>query len=61
MDINLVNYMQNQLANTPTDFKRYMFENIDWESRMFGLVGPRGVGKTVLFLQYIKENWKTQG
>lgn len=57
MDINLVNYMQNQLANTPTDFKRYMFENIDWESRMFGLVGPRGVGKTVLFLQYIKENW----
>ena len=57
MDINLVNYMQNQLANTPTDFKRYMFENIDWESRMFGLIGPRGVGKTVLFLQYIKENW----
>ena len=57
MDINLVNYMQNQLANTPVNFKRYMFENIDWESRMFGLVGPRGVGKTVLFLQYIKENW----
>lgn len=57
MDINLVNYMQNQLANTPTDFKRYMFETIDWESRMFGLIGPRGVGKTVLFLQYIKENW----
>lgn len=57
MDINLVNYMQNQLASTPVNFKRYMFENIDWESRMFGLVGPRGVGKTVLFLQYIKENW----
>lgn len=57
MDINLVNYMQNQLANTPTKFKRYMFDNIDWDGRMFGLVGPRGVGKTVLFLQYIKENW----
>ena len=57
MDINLMNYMQNQLASTPVDFKRYMFANIDWESRMFGLVGPRGVGKTVLFLQYIKENW----
>lgn len=58
MDINLMNYMQNQLASTPVDFKRYMFANIDWESRMFGLVGPRGVGKTVLFLQYIKENWR---
>lgn len=57
MDINLVNYMQNQLASTPTKFKRYMFDNIDWDGRMFGLVGPRGVGKTVLFLQYIKENW----
>lgn len=55
MDINLVNYMQNQLQNTPTDFYRYMFDKIDWQQRMFGLVGPRGVGKTVLFLQYIKQ------
>ena len=30
MDINLVNYMQNQLASTPTKFKRYMFDNIDF-------------------------------
>lgn len=55
MDINLVNYMQNQLLNTPTDFQRYMYYKIDWQDRMFGLVGPRGVGKTILFLQYIKK------
>ena len=50
-----MNYMQSQLQNTPTEFYRYMFDKIDWQQRMFGLVGPRGVGKTVLFLQYIKQ------
>ena len=49
MDINLVNYMQNQLQSVPTDFQRYMYDKIDWQERMFGLVGPRGVGKTVLY------------
>lgn len=58
MDTNLVNYMQNQLSATPMKFKRYMFDKIHWEGRMFGLVGPRGIGKTILFLQYIKENWE---
>ena len=56
MDINLVNYMQNQLQSVPADFQRYMYDKIDWQERMFGLVGPRGVGKTVLFLQYIKQH-----
>ncbi|MCL2596430.1 MAG: AAA family ATPase [Paludibacter sp.] len=44
------------LSKTPTDFKRYLFEKINWNSRMFGIVGPRGVGKTTLVLQRIKEN-----
>ena len=56
MDTNIVAYMQNQLANIPTDFQRYMYDRINWNDRMFGLVGPRGVGKTILFLQYIKRN-----
>ena len=56
MDTNIVAYMQNQLANIPTDFQRYMYDRINWNDRMFGLVGPRGVGKTILFLQYIKQN-----
>ena len=29
---------------------------IDWNNRMIGIVGPRGVGKTTLILQHIKEN-----
>lgn len=44
------------LKETKTDFVRYMYDEIKWENRMFGLVGPRGVGKTTLFLQYIKKN-----
>ena len=39
-------------------FHRYMYHQINWERQMFGLVGPRGVGKTTLFLQYIKEHGK---
>lgn len=44
------------LRETRTDFHRYMYSKINWEGRMIGLVGPRGVGKTTLILQYIKEN-----
>lgn len=56
MDIQLVNYMRNQVEQVPTYFKRFMMGDIDWNGRMFGLVGPRGTGKTTLFLQYIKEH-----
>ncbi len=46
---------QQLLARTNLKFKRYMFGKIPWESRMVGLTGPRGVGKTTMLLQYIKE------
>lgn len=44
------------LLETDTHFHRYMYDRINWSSRMIGLTGPRGVGKTTLILQYIKEN-----
>ncbi|MDR0799227.1 MAG: AAA family ATPase [Dysgonamonadaceae bacterium] len=47
---------EEQLRKTTLDFKRYLYPSINWDSRMFGIVGPRGVGKTTLVLQYIKEN-----
>jgi len=46
---------QTLLARTNLSFKRYMFGKFPWNSRMAGLVGPRGVGKTTMLLQYIKE------
>lgn len=44
------------LQNTTTDFKRYLYEKVSWDDRMIGIIGPRGVGKTTMILQYIKEN-----
>lgn len=51
----LVQKQQSLLAQTGLSFKRYMYDKFPWESRMSGLVGPRGVGKTTMLLQYIKE------
>jgi uncharacterized protein len=44
------------LRNTTTDFRRYLYEKVAWNSRMIGIIGARGVGKTTMILQYIKEN-----
>ncbi len=33
-----------------------MYNEINWQNRMIGLIGPLGVGKTTLVLQYIKQN-----
>ena len=52
----LFEYSHKLIQETDTKFFRYMYDNINWKSRMIGLIGPRGVGKTTLVLQYIKEN-----
>lgn len=44
------------VRNTNINFKRYLYDKISWESRLVGIIGPRGVGKTTMILQYIKEN-----
>ena len=46
------------LKATSTDFVRYKYDEINWNGHMLGLVGPRGVGKTTMVLQYIKQNLK---
>ena len=55
MDITLINYMEEQLRLTPTEFKRYKYRELPWEARLVGLMGPRGVGKSTMVLQHIKE------
>lgn len=52
----LYEFFYRKLKNTPTEFLRYKYNQIKWESRAFGLVGPRGVGKSTMLLQYIKQN-----
>lgn len=48
------------LQHTTMDFKRYLYGKVVWNSRMTGVIGSRGVGKTTMILQYIKENLDTK-
>lgn len=56
IDNSLYSYMEELLEMTPTDFYRYKYDEIDWEGRLTGIVGPRGVGKSTMVLQYIKSH-----
>ena len=53
IDLTLFAYMEEMLKQVPTTFSRYMSEEIDWDSRMIGITGPRGVGKSTMLLQRI--------
>lgn len=55
IDITLITYMKEQLNLVSTEFKRYKYNQIEWNLRLVGLVGPRGVGKSTMVLQHIKE------
>ena len=43
-----------KLHDTPTSLIRYKYNHIAWQGHAFGLVGPRGVGKSTMLLQHIK-------
>jgi len=45
------------LKNTQLKQHRFLFEHFNLNDRLTGLLGPRGVGKTTLLLQYIKTNY----
>lgn len=50
----LFEYFKRKLHETPTDLVRYKYSEIEWGGHALGLVGPRGVGKSTMLLQYIK-------
>lgn len=43
------------LAEVRTDIHRFLYDEIDWSQPLIGIKGQRGVGKTTLMLQRIKE------
>lgn len=45
------------VARTPTEFHRYLYDKIAWDARMVAIKGARGVGKTTMMLQRIKETF----
>ena len=49
---------QNKILKTISDtWYRSAFDTIDWNQRLFGIKGLRGVGKTTLLLQYLKYHY----
>jgi len=46
------------LSETKLDFKRYLYSQINWDNRLIMIKGPKGVGKTTLLLQHIKESFE---
>ncbi|MDR0830854.1 MAG: AAA family ATPase, partial [Prevotellaceae bacterium] len=48
-----------KINQTSLDFVRSKMNEIEWNYRFLGIIGPRGVGKTTLLLQYIKQHYGT--
>lgn len=53
----LIDAYRMKLAHTSLRFKRYLYAQINWDVRLIGIKGARGVGKTTLLLQHIKESF----
>lgn len=54
IEMKLYEYMRELLKQTPTTFVRYKYNDISWDSRLVGILGPRGIGKSTMILQRIK-------
>ena len=53
----IVEFYHSKLSQVSLDFKRYLYPQIDWDSSVIGIMGERGVGKTTMLLQRIKEKY----
>lgn len=47
-----------KIRKADTKVVRYLYEKINWDARLIGIKGARGVGKTTLLLQRIKLAYK---
>lgn len=46
------------LSQKVPDYKRFLFREIDFNERLIGILGSRGVGKTTILLQYLHKVYK---
>lgn len=53
----LFNRYQRISQKIQTDFVRSFMQEVNWNARLIGIKGARGVGKTTLILQYLKINF----
>lgn len=53
----IVAFYHSKLAKATLDFKCYLYTQINWDARVISIKGERGVGKTTMLLQRIKEKY----
>ena len=53
----IIKYSERKLSNTSMNFKRYLLDEIEWDDRLIGIRGFRGVGKTTVMLQRLKKEY----
>ncbi len=52
----LKNYQANYLAMFDFTYKRYIHDIVNFDQKLIGIVGARGVGKTTFLLQHLNEH-----
>jgi len=52
----LKNYQREFLKKANEDYKRYIFKEINFKNKLIGITGARGVGKSTILLQHLKES-----
>lgn len=58
---NLIKTSQRLVNAVQTNTFRYLFDKINWNDRLIMIKGARGVGKTTMLLQRIKESFGANG
>ena len=48
-------YSAMSLKNLTIESKRYFFDEVDFENKLIGIIGDRGIGKSTFLLQHLKE------
>lgn len=57
----LIATYRRKIEKTSLTYKRYLYAKINWNVRLIGIKGARGVGKTTMLLQRIKSEYENLG
>lgn len=52
---NIKKYQERLKKSFTIEYKRYLYDSINFDDKMIGVFGSRGVGKTTTLFQYLKE------
>ena len=50
----LIKYSTLRISQKLPEYKRFLFNTIDFDAKLIGLIGARGTGKSTMALQYLK-------